>query len=84
MLEQEPAETEEVASAAEGFVDNAVYCLAELASILKVGRRTAAAIVKAGEIPARKVGRQWRILGESIRDYMGDTRIIRADQPLRR
>jgi len=62
------------------FSEDAVYCLAELAAILRVGRRTAAAIVATGDIPGRKIGQQWRILGASIRAYMTEARVLREGQ----
>jgi len=39
-----------------------VFTLEELAAYLKVSETTAYALVRSGELPGRKVGREWRFL----------------------
>ncbi len=44
-----------------------VNCVME---ILGIGRNTALKLLKSGEIPARKVGREWRIIKADLENYM--------------
>ena len=44
--------------------------LAEMAEMLKISTKTASALIKRGEIPAIKVGREYRIAKVNIIDYL--------------
>lgn len=46
------------------------YTLAEVAEILKVTRRTVYSYVKDGKIPATKVGRQWRVTEQALKEFL--------------
>jgi len=48
----------------------AVMTLAEMADFLKVGHKTLMRMAQDGEIPAAKVGGQWRFLREVIEDWL--------------
>lgn len=41
--------------------------------ILGIGRSTALKLLKTGEIPARKVGREWRIVKSDLEKYVCNT-----------
>ena len=43
-----------------------VLTVKEVASLLKTSRQQIRRMIQAGELPAVKVGREWRILRESI------------------
>jgi excisionase family DNA binding protein len=62
--------------------DGMVYTVDQLAALLQVSTKTARAIVKRQEIPARKVGQQWRILGDDVREYMRSFRPLTAAESL--
>ena len=47
-----------------------VLTLEELAAYLKVSETTAYALVRSGEIPGRKVGREWRFLKARVTDWL--------------
>lgn len=47
-----------------------VECITE---ILGIGRNTALKLLQSGEIPAKKVGRKWRILKEDVENYVRDS-----------
>ncbi len=49
---------------------NDVLTLQEAKKILKVSSQTLYDMIKRKIIPAKKVGRSWRILAESIDDYL--------------
>ncbi|MEQ8847241.1 helix-turn-helix domain-containing protein [Botrimarina sp.] len=54
--------------------DDDVLTLAETAELLKVSERTAAKLVKSGDLPARRVRGQWRLLRPLVLAYIaGDT-----------
>ncbi len=42
----------------------------ETAALLKIGRRTAIRLFEKKEIPAKKVGKQWRCFRSSVDKYM--------------
>ena len=46
------------------------YTLNEVAEILKVTRRTIYNYVKAGKIPATKVGHQWRVTEQALKEFL--------------
>ncbi|QLG13610.1 helix-turn-helix domain-containing protein (plasmid) [Deinococcus sp. D7000] len=50
-----------------------VLTLEELATYLKVSETTAYALVRGGELPGRKVGREWRFLKTSIVEWLRGT-----------
>lgn len=47
-----------------------VLTLEELAAYLKVSETTAYALVRSGEIPGRKVGREWRFLKARVVEWL--------------
>lgn len=47
-----------------------VYTLAEVAAILKVTRRTLYNYVKAGTLPAVKIGKSWRVSEEALKSFI--------------
>ncbi|MVN88010.1 helix-turn-helix domain-containing protein [Deinococcus sp. HMF7620] len=47
-----------------------VLTLEELAAFLKVSETTAYALVRGGEVPGRKVGREWRFLKARVVDWL--------------
>ncbi|MDR6219695.1 helix-turn-helix domain-containing protein [Deinococcus soli (ex Cha et al. 2016)] len=47
-----------------------VLTLEELAAYLKVSETTAYALVRGGEIPGRKVGREWRFLKARVTHWL--------------
>lgn len=57
-----------------------IYTVSQLAQILQVGEKTARAILREKELPARKVGQEWRILGRHILVYMMDFRLLKEGQ----
>jgi excisionase family DNA binding protein len=46
--------------------------LAEVAEQLRVSKNTAYALCRNGNIPSRKVGRQWRILQDDLEQWLSD------------
>lgn len=50
-----------------------VLTLEELAVYLKVSETTAYALVRGGELPGRKVGREWRFLKASVLEWLRGT-----------
>jgi excisionase family DNA binding protein len=49
---------------------DAVLSPAEVATALGIPEKTIVALCARGDLPATKVGRRWRILGSSVREYM--------------
>lgn len=49
---------------------NDVLTLEELAAYLKVSETTAYSLVRNGDIPGRKVGREWRFLRERVVNWL--------------
>ncbi|NOZ09217.1 MAG: helix-turn-helix domain-containing protein [FCB group bacterium] len=47
-----------------------VLTLDEVKKILKVSTKTLYKLIRLKKLPAKKVGRSWRILMESIDDYL--------------
>ena len=45
--------------------------LLEVAQVLKISKKTAGALLADGELEGRKVGREWRVSSEAIKEYMG-------------
>lgn len=60
----------------EEIKEKALYDIREVARLLKVGRSTILKLIQSGELPAAKVGKQYRILGYYILDY-----ILRNTEP---
>ncbi|UBV42243.1 helix-turn-helix domain-containing protein [Deinococcus taeanensis] len=66
-----------------------VLTLEELATYLKVSETTAYALVRSGEVPGRKVGREWRFLKARVtqwlmqagtEDEMNSTGLVQRDE----
>ena len=49
---------------------NMVYTVAQMAEILQVNENTARNMLRRGEIPAKKIGQEWRILGSTIKLFL--------------
>lgn len=47
-----------------------VYALDELAEILKVSRRSLYNFIKDGKLKGFKVGREWRITEEALKEFI--------------
>lgn len=47
-----------------------ILTLKELQELLHIGKNTALKLVQSGEIEAFRVGKQWRVMKESIVKYM--------------
>lgn len=52
------------------MADIKVFTLDEVADILKVTKRTLYNYVKAGKLPAVKIGKYWRISEESLQAFI--------------
>lgn len=46
------------------------YTLTEVADALKVTRRTLYNYIKEGKLPAVKVGSQWRVTDQAIKEFL--------------
>ena len=49
-----------------------VYSVKEVAAILKTSRQQGRKMIQAEELPAIKVGRDWRVSAEALQDFMAD------------
>lgn len=49
---------------------NEIINLEELAALLRITETTAYQLVRSGEIPGRKVGREWRFLREQVFEWL--------------
>jgi excisionase family DNA binding protein len=49
---------------------NEVWTVDDVADYLKMGRQTVSRMAARGELPAKKVGRQWRFKREQIIAYL--------------
>ena len=49
-----------------------VYSVKEVAAILKTSRQQVRKMIQAEELPAVKVGREWRISADALQDFMTD------------
>lgn len=47
-----------------------VYSLEEAAHLLVMGERRVRAMLRSGEIPARRDGHRWRVLGQALRLWL--------------
>lgn len=47
-----------------------ILTLKELQELLHIGKNTALKLVQSGEIGAFRVGKQWRVLSESVAKYI--------------
>lgn len=49
-----------------------VYSVKEVAEILKTSRQQVRKMIQNEELPAVKVGREWRVAAESLQDFIND------------
>jgi len=49
-----------------------VYSVKEVADILKTTRQQVRKMIQNEELPAVKVGREWRISSEALQDFIND------------
>lgn len=47
-----------------------VYTVEEVAKMLKISDQTVRALIRSGELPAKRVGRVWRIKKTDFEEYM--------------
>lgn len=47
-----------------------IYTLDEVSEMLKVTKRTLYKYLSEGKLPASKVGREWRVTEEQIKEFM--------------
>lgn len=57
-----------------------MYTLKEVEGMLKVTRRTLYNYLKAGELKATKVGREWRVSREALQEFLLKRTNQRNDQ----
>lgn len=50
-----------------------VYSVEEIATILKTTRQQVRKMIQNEELPAVKVGREWRITEESLQEFLADS-----------
>lgn len=63
------------------MADIKVFTLDEVADILKVTKRTLYNYVKAGKLPAVKIGKYWRVSEESLQAFVSNgTPIVDANK----
>ena len=55
-------------------MEEAYYTLAEVAERLKVSRRTVYRWIQAGDLPAYKLGQEWRIQGADLEKFLEERR----------
>lgn len=55
------------------MTDIKVYTLDEVADILKVTKRTLYSYIKAGTLPAVKMGKYWRVSQENLQAFVNGT-----------
>jgi len=55
--------------------------LREVADVLQVNERTALRLAHTGELPARRVGSQWRVHPLELERWFTDGRAVAADEP---
>ena len=48
-----------------------VLTIAELREVLRIGRNAAYDLLNSGAIPAFRIGRNWRIPKDSVKQYIG-------------
>lgn len=58
-----------------------VYTLDEVADILKVTRRTLYNYIKAGKLPAVKMGKYWRVSQNSLQSFISIGTIVPDENP---
>ena len=49
-----------------------VYSVKEIAAILKTSRQQVRKMIQAEELPAVKVGREWRVSAEALQNFLAD------------
>ena len=52
-----------------------VYNLEEASNLLDINRKTTYRLIKQGELPAKKVGKGYKLLGEHLVNFMGSATI---------
>jgi excisionase family DNA binding protein len=55
-----------------GFVGSSLLTVSEVASAMRVSNMTVYRLIKAGEIPAIRVGRNYRIRESDLQRYLAD------------
>ena len=49
-----------------------VYSVKEAAAILKTSRQQVRKMIQSEELPAVKVGREWRITSDALQEFLGE------------
>jgi excisionase family DNA binding protein len=63
------------------FSDLAFLTVAEVASVLRVSKMTVYRMVHAGELPAKRIGRSFRVQAKAVREYLEGSTVETAAQP---
>lgn len=50
--------------------DKKIFTVDEIAAELRVSRYTVVRLIECGELPGKKIGRQWRVLREDLKTYL--------------
>ena len=66
------------------LVEEAYYTLAEIAQRLKVSYRTVYRWVQAGELPAYKLGTEWRVAESDLRAFLQARKVRRRPEGAKR
>ena len=53
-------------------IDDKIFTLEEFKNYLRIGRNTALKLLNDGEVKAKRVGRQWRILKSEVDRFLKD------------
>ena len=60
-------------------IDPIGYNLEEIAEALRIHPETAARLLRSGELPGRKIGREWRISLRAVEDWLASGHDIATD-----
>jgi len=64
----------------QAFVDGGLLTVAEVASAMRVSTMTVYRLIKAGELPAVRVGKNYRLRESDLRRFL-DERSVRTEAP---
>lgn len=54
---------------------DAFYTIDEISEMLKISRRTAYRLIESGDLPAFKIGREFRVSAEDFEAFLTNSRI---------
>jgi excisionase family DNA binding protein len=55
--------------------DLAFLTVSEVASVMRVSKMTVYRMVKSGELPAKRIGRSFRVPAKAVRDYLDGAQV---------